>query len=334
MKISSIVFIACMWALATHVCVAQDAALVKAYNGGAVARIVGCVVDEENMPVSNATVCASFRSTVRTDDNHDVQMKTKEDGSFEVARRTNWKVECVVSKDGYYDSKFEVSFYDMERNRVDKGHWVNDDLKRKIVIRKIRTKKSLSVFPEFRRMGTWKIPVMNEWIGFDFELYDWAAPHGSGIHRDVLLRFSARKLDHIRGHYQMEVSFTNNPYAGAYVGKADLLSELRIPHVAEMSRDYAKSFCFLRNALGVVREDTFPGKDDYFVFRTRTRTDSEGRLISACYGVISGVWVSGETTMRIEDAAFNLNENDVSIEDGYYLRQVLRQYEGRCRIAK
>lgn len=76
-----------------------------------------------------------------------------------------------------------------------------------------------------------------------------------------------------------------------------------------------------------MREDNFPKKNGFFVFRTRTRTDDKGNLSAACYGVISGVWVSGETTMRIEDAAFNPKENDVDIEDGYYLRCLLRQYD-------
>lgn len=305
------------------------AALRRAYEEGAVARVRCCVVDEEGIPLSNVTVRVSFKSTVRTSDNQDVCVRTNGEGRFDVSRRTNWKVGVWVGKNGYYDSRFEVSFYDTGRNKVEDGKWDHDGLNRKIVMRKIRAKHALVVFPEVKRMGTWKIPVKNEWVGFDFESFDWTVPYGNGRYKDVLLRFSSETVDHVHGHYQMELCFTNNPFAGAYVGIGDPWSDLKIPHVADPFRNYATYHCFVRNALGSVREDNFPKKEGYIVFRTRTRTDDNGKLTAACYGVVSGVWISGETTMRMEDAAFNPGENNVDIEDGYYLRQLLRQYDRR-----
>ncbi len=63
----------------------------------------------------------------------------------------------------------------------------------------------------------------------------------------------------------------------------------------------------------------------YMVFRTRTKVDGEGRLVSAHYGVISGAWIFGSETMRIGDACFNSTVNDIMIEDGYYLRKSVRE---------
>ena len=67
------------------------------------------------------------------------------------------------------------------------------------------------------------------------------------------------------------------------------------------------------------------------VFRTRTKVDGEGRLVSAHYGVISGAWLFGSETMRIGDACFNSTVNDTMIEDGYYLRKSVRENKNMGR---
>ena len=308
-------------------CMAQNELLHQSYENGATAQISGHVVDEENNPLVNATVHAMFRS-MGTGKDFEVWAETDCNGRFGVSHKTNWKVEIWVRKDGYYASRFEVSFLDVACTNVEKGNWITEGLDRKIVLRKVNTQRTLSVFSEAKRMGTWKIPVMDKWVGFDFSVFDWSKPHGRGKHDDVLLRFSAKRTDHMHGRYQMEVCFTNNLHAGAYIGKAeDRFSDLKIPHVADRDRKYSGYFCFTRNRLGLERVDSFPKKNEYVVFRTRTRVDANGALIGACYGVISGIWISSDTMMRIEDAAFNLVENDADIEDGYYLRQLLRQYD-------
>ena len=308
----------------------RDDALCKAYAEGAMASVSCRVVDEEYRPVAGATVRVEFKSATQSVGDASFCAMTDREGMFSAEHQTNWKVVCAVWKEGYYESRFEVSFYDSARNAVKDGEWVCDALSRQIVLRRIRTTKSLAIFPESRRMGTWRIPVKDEWVGFDFELFDWTAPHGKGRHEDVLLRFSSERVDHMHGKSQMDVCFTNNPCAGAYVGRADAQSDLKIPHSADLDQVYANRICFMKSTLTSDRRDSFPGKDCFVVFRTRTRTDDKGRLTAACYGVVSGAWTSGEMTMRMEDAAFNPKENDLNVEDGYYLRRLLRQYERRC----
>lgn len=311
----------------------RDDALCKAYAEGAMASVSCRVVDEENRPIVGATVRVEFKSTVQSIDDASFCAMTDREGVFEIEHRTNWKVVCAIWKESFYESRFEVSFYDTKRNAVKDGKWVSDALSRQVILRRIRTSESLSIFPESRRMGTWRIPVKGEWIGFDFEVFDWTAPHGKGQSTDVLLRFSSERVDHMHGRSQMDVCFTNNPYAGAYVGKADELSDLKIPHSADVGQAFSERMCFTKTILTSDRRDTFPDKDSFVVFRTRTKTDDNGRLAAACYGVVSGAWTSGEMTMRMEDAAFNPKENDLNIEDGYYLRRLLRQYERRRSIS-
>jgi hypothetical protein len=74
--------------------------------------------------------------------------------------------------------------------------------------------------------------------------------------------------------------------------------------------------------------------DSYFVFRTRTKLDENGNLVSAHYGVISGKWGFGSKVMGFSDGCFNPIPNDTNLEDGYYLRKRIlerkvRQYESR-----
>lgn len=331
MKLKNGLLLSLLSALSFCAIAQGDNALRTAYCDGAMAHVQGLVVDERGLPVSNATVRVEFSSLGDVARSNVASVRTDEVGRFEASGRANWKVDCSVRRTGYYDSSFSVSFYDAKACRVQEGEWVHDGLTRKVVLRRIQTRKALSVFPESRRMGTWKIPVLNEWIGFDLETFDWVSPYGTGVHDDMLLRFSARTISHVRGSYQMEVCFTNNPCAGMHLGEGDALSDLKIPHVADPSGAYAGYHRFERDFTGENKTDTYLKKGMYAVVRTRTKVDADGKLVSACYGVISGIWISGRETMRMEDASFNSACNDLAIEDGYYLRKRLEEYNCRNR---
>ena len=124
----------------------------------------------------------------------------------------------------------------------------------------------------------------------------------------------------------MEVSFTNNPYAGAYLLKKDKYSEMKSVYNADTNAVYQTFFRFvyerhpvviekpIRHVSGMNENDTRLDADSYLVFRTRTEVDPEGRLISAHYGKIYGVWefFGG---MRAANVQFNQNPNDTNLED-------------------
>ena len=50
------------------------------------------------------------------------------------------------------------------------------------------------------------------------------------------------------------------------------------------------------------------------VFRTRTRIDETGNLISAHYGKIYGLWEFADM-IRVRDMFFNMTPNDINLED-------------------
>lgn len=163
------------------------------------------------------------------------------------------------------------------------------------------------------------------------ELFDWVQPFGNGKHDDVLLMFQADVKDPIFDIcHTMSVCFTNTPYGGAYVCQKEKLSDFQIDYMADTSKEYKNNFFFVRErkADGTRCFNNLP-KDSFLVFRTRTKVDEKGNLVSAHYGAISGEWAFGSETMRMDDVCFNPVENDTSIEDGFFLRK--RVTERNCQ---
>ena len=93
--------------------------------------------------------------------------------------------------------------------------------------------------------------------------------------------------------------------------------------VAKMSKGETIGANVLQT-LGNPRHWDFLGRDSYLVFRTRTRVDEYGNLVVAHHGKILGRWLSDTEFMILSDGCFNPVENDVNIEDGSCLRDVLR----------
>ena len=127
-----------------------------------------------------------------------------------------------------------------------------------------------------------------EWVGFDLVRGDWVPPLGNGECTDVMIRYVREpKPD---GYFKsLDISFTNNPYAGAYLMPKDSYSEMDSVYEANANAEYVGSFRyeFERTVKGnhVIRE---LGYGQYLVFRIRTKTDENGKLISAHYGRIMG----------------------------------------------
>ena len=116
--------------------------------------------------------------------------------------------------------------------------------------------------------------------------------------------------------FVMEVSFTNNPYAGAYRLKEDKTSLLTTIFNADSNATCQAEFSYV--------QEEYLDRDSYLVFRTRTRVDKDGNLIGAHYGTILGRWLSDSEYMILSDGCFNPVENDVNIEDGICLRDAIR----------
>lgn len=299
------------------------------HASGAIARECFHVVDECGSPVADARVIGGFQIGDGMDDYVAIDGLTDAKGEYVAEGFVKRTLHYQISREGYYDVEDRIVYGEgKERPSYEDGKWRPFGDIRTITMKRIKRLGSLSVLKgKGSRVGRWTIPARERWIGFDLEAFDWTAPYGSGLNDDVLLFFrSSVRNEYFDFRFSMDVCFTNNPLAGAYICKKDTGSCLEWSENADADRQYLKcfSFVFERKPDGARVVDTLD-EDSYMVFRTRTKTDEYGNLVSAHYGVISGEWLLGSESMRIGDACFNGNVNDLCIEDGYYLRKKVKE---------
>lgn len=301
-----------------------DRTVWRAMTHGAEFDVLVKVVDDEGDPVANAK-CSGwmYTETAPKQGNH-YSLHTDTNGLVRVAGKCGEWFSVVLSKEGYYDTMVDIKYpnHNASPMLVD-GKWQPYGETRTVVLKRIKNPGRTCIFP--RTPQSCRIPEFGRWIGFDLERADWVAPHGKGRYLDVLLKFTAMEKRLNDYKYAMEVSFTNNPYAGAYWLKKDTSSQLATVHAADSNATYQTSFKFVKEqSPGTQRHWDFLNSDSYLVFRTRTRSDEHGNLISAHYGTIVGQWLSELGFMILSDGCFNPVENDVNVEDGRALRDILR----------
>ncbi len=135
-------------------------------------KVVTEVVDETRQPLVGADVVVEFVGfTQKGSKAH--YGKTNKKGEYGVSGKIQFNgVYVRVGKEGYYDSIQEGGFL------PDKDHHIT------LVLRKIERPVSL-----YARDVFLKFPVFDKWLGFDFEVGDWVAPHGRGTSGDILFKF-------------------------------------------------------------------------------------------------------------------------------------------------
>jgi len=240
---------------------------------------------------------------------------TDTNGCVRVTGKCSEWFRIAFEKEGFYATLLEVKYpgHDIDTPIID-GKWQPYGETRTIVLKRIKKPFKVKVFSESSHRH--RIPVFDQWIGYDLENGDWIPPYGSGKFNDVAIRFKADVRERRNNYtYVMDISFTNNPFGGAYVMKKDTSSCLQTEYVADTNGNYRADFTFTTESESnkpVV--STCLGQDSYLVFRTRTRVDGHGRLIGGHYGKICGVWRSTSNIMQISDGCFNPIENDSNIE--------------------
>lgn len=286
--------------------------LSDAYTKGALAKIVYRVIDDKGTPVSNATVQVTFKSDGRPQDDATYCLPTDSNGVVSTAHRVNDKVSCVIHKEGYYLSHDIRSFMDVPQSRVVDGRWQPYGEIRTIVLKKIRCP-----VVEGKQYVEQSIPVYGEWCGYDLEVADWVSPHGTGKCNDMMIRFSSREVSPVDFGYKMELSFSHLPFAGVYVQRKETFSGFTCAYSASTNATYKNHIEFEVDRTGATRRIWNQlDEGSYLVFRTRTKTDVHGNLVSAHYGRIDGKWKFHELhRMKIRGIYFNSASNDPNLED-------------------
>ena len=303
---------------------AQDLTLCMAREHGALAMECLRVVDSARHPVAGAKVWGGLQTGGNLGDFTPISGVTDTNGEYVIQGRCTNRIRCDITKFGYYRSEFLLANYGYSHGVRD-GKWQPYGDRHAIVLKKIGERGKFAV-PDKRKRISWEIPLYGKWLGFDLEKFDWCKPHGIGNHEDVLLYFTRSKKSHSVFRLTMDVSFTNNLFAGAYAMKKDMSSDLKTPSLADANQTFQATFHY-------VRERTVNGKrimswldeNECLVFRTRT-TVEDGKLKSAHYGCIQGQWSPDLDSMVLEDGCFNQTPDDLSIEDGFYLRNIMNDY--------
>ena len=312
---------------------AQDLALYRARQYGALAMECLRVVDPAGLPVAGAKVWGGLQTGGNLGDFTPISGVTDTNGEYVIQGRCTNRIRCDMTEDGYYRSEFLVTNYGYTHTVKD-GKWRPFGHVTIITLRPITGLWKLMVpSGDVNNVGRWCIPVWDCWVGFDLQKFDWMPPYGNGVNNDMQVRFKANiKNQYFDFKIAMDVCFTNSPFAGAYVCTKNRGSDLTWSECADTNQIFSTEFNYVceRRPDGRRIKKTL-SENSYMVFRTRTKVDDDGNLMSAHYGVISGEWMFGSETMRFGDACFNSTANDTLIEDGYFLRKVVQERKRTMR---
>lgn len=167
-----------------------------------------------------------------------------------------------------------------------------------------------------------KIPVFGEPVGYDFEVGDWAAPHGKGVHKDIIFQLDGHTTDYSQPYEaQLRVSF-NHPLDGLVLYEAPAMggSDLHMPHKAPetgyqpvLTRRSAKVPSTDKLTRDWIYIDETNKTHNYFV-RTRTQVNEKGEIISANYAKIYRDIQWGPSGLVQFQYYFNPDPNDRNLE--------------------
>lgn len=285
----------------------------------ALAQVRIQVVDQDGCVVPDAMVWGGFTCGGGMNDFVPVDGVTDTNGTYVAEGKCNELLRFEVRKEGYYRTDVKIYFARSKAAPlVVDGKWQPYGETRTVVLKRIKNPVTMS-FAEHKIID---IPVYDKWIAFDMERFLWLPPYGEGKEPDVLIRFTCEGKN-MQNDFKstMQVSFTNNPYAGFYEMKKDVAAEMKSVYAADTNEAYQTSTEYRferhpgRRILPVLLQD-----DSYLVFRTRTAVDKDGKLISAHYGKIYGRW-GFHGAMRADTMIFNPMPNDMNLEDAETARK-------------
>lgn len=284
-------------------------------RNGADAKVRYRVIDSEGSSIDNGEITVFYRTDYPKLKKWSVNLLTDTNGCFVAEGHLNQRIGIRAFKEGYYYSWDSVELRETKSApAIVDGKWQPYGESRTIVLKPQRNPIEM---PGIEKYGDIAIPQFNSWMAFDLEKMTWLPPNGDGEYADVLLRFTLEEGRNKYWDYRatMEMSFTNSAYAGAYVRNKDQSSELKCGYAVDTNQTFATYFKYSIDGGSADGQSGSRLNDDLFmVFRTRTKTDDRGRLVSAHYGKILGD-VSFKKVLRVMSSSFNTTPNDINLED-------------------
>jgi hypothetical protein len=246
--------------------------------GWPLAKLTVHVVGEQGEPIPGADVTISFREKM-SDRNAWAVGKTDTEGNFTAEGHSDKRLSGFVRKAGYYEGGTGwVIFKDPAL-----GKWEPWDSVAEVALRPIGKPVAL-----YAKTDWIEIPGVEQAYSYDLVKSDWVAPHGSGLHADVLFTLQRRYENRDDFEVKIRLSFSQ---------RFDGIQEAQLPAIGRNS-----AFRWLRQAPAEGYQsvmDTRLGHDpkagftqsaseeQAYFFRVRT-VEENGRIVSALYGKIKG----------------------------------------------
>ena len=291
----------------------------EACHKGANARVLFRVLNDLQNPVAGAKVNVFFDMADRVEGRYVVGI-TDTNGVCVIEGKTVGVLKIEVSCQGYYRTKDELCFITMgHEHEVKNGMWQPWGMVKKIVLRPVRCPRAIRMTSH-----DWiDTKAINEWLGFDLEKYDFIAPIGKGLVKDVEIKFD---WDGCYGtkHNGMAVSLRfPSPYAGGYYENKTAWSDFTGVYNANTNSIYSQEFHYERRPIRDAKGRIVGGVGDKFdqskvlVVRSRCIVDRHGFIVSARYFLLSNLEFScmpdGCASIRFV-TTYNPTPNDTNLE--------------------
>ncbi len=296
-----------------------QAAFDRALRNGAEARVVVSVVDDDGRPVSNATIKAFFEMGL-SDGSKSYEKETDVKGIAVLEGNVSRSIHFRVEKAGYYKSHDKVCLIEMGHEyEVRDGKWQPWGMKRKILLRPIHNPCAVEV-----QTCAWRrTKALNEWIGFDFEKYDFVKPFGRGETCDMKVKFEwDEKFGTQHNGMTLGIRFCDD-FSGAYYDDKRPNSDFVSAYAANPQKAYEQDFRYywhpVRDSKGrkIGGEGKRFEKSKILVGRSRCKVDETGNLLSARYFQLSDLKFScsfdGKAALYFS-VIYNPTPNDTNLE--------------------
>lgn len=285
-----------------------------------VADVIVSVTDDAGNPVTNANVSVWFEYFTKTG-SVEVRGTSDANGIFTATHRAQGSgVFVSAGTKGYYPAKDRLLVRDFPDKKEDfakafaRDRWSEKPACLVIVLKRIFEPKRLT----FHSVDLKPFPVIGKAFAIDLETLEWCPPYGNGKHEDATLIFESWQDPDHRLSFMRKLTVTMpNAADGFYVAKMDSRSAFPYAYRADTNAVYRKygELLFDRREERIL-EQRFLADDEYLIFRTRTVTNSEGRVTSAHYGRV------GENPSHMFGLRaavwFNPDENDTNLEDKWH----------------
>lgn len=280
------------------------------------------VVDSDGTPVEGALVRATFYPGIGK--KRRAQKKyTDINGRATLKGKTLYcDVAIRIIKEEYYETATMLNYEDLSLQkplRIKGGKWIPYGVEKSLVLKQ---KRSPVLLNHFVRWDV-SVPQTDVPYGYDMEHGSLLAPLGQGKIADFFLTFSNEKVgDSTRRVLKMSFPSAED---GGYLTTLDRNSMLPGPYRAEVpNTKWRNSFCF--DLLEGDKPEGSPVSSPFdslrqnqcLVLRTRTQTDSTGKIIRAHYGMIFGkIGIKKSPTSfngSLATLFFNSKRNDDNLE--------------------